>query len=46
MDRTLKNLPSFISVFGIHNDSMLKRLYLKIPLLLITHILKPERKDG
>ena len=37
MNRTLENLPGFIGVFGIHDDAVLERLNLEIPLLLITH---------
>ena len=37
MDGTLEDLPGFIGVFGIDDDAVLERLYLEIPLLLITH---------
>lgn len=38
LNRMLQNLPSFLCVFRIHHDPVLERLYLKVLLLLTTHI--------
>ena len=37
VNRMFKNLPCLVGVFGIHHHAMLKRLYLEISLLLVTH---------
>lgn len=44
MNRMFQNVPCLVTIFRIHHDPVLERLYLKIPLLLVTH-LSPSDSD-
>lgn len=41
VNRMFENLPCLVGIFGIHQHAVLERLYLEVPLLLVTHFSFP-----